>query len=121
MVEGRNSVSPQSLIYLEYLHKIVVFYSWMQYRFLVIYAEYVTASVLKARVEKVLTWCLENLSIKATRRKAPKPALHKVVQPALTYMTKTEMRKQSMLTAGLSHADYQDLKLKRAKVKHISG
>lgn len=103
MSKKQITSSPQSLLDLEYLHKIVSFYLWMHHRFPAVYAEYIAASELKSRVEKVLTWCLENLSAKVAKKsKYQHLRSPQSTRPALSYMTKTELRKISLLRTGSS-------------------
>jgi ATP-dependent RNA helicase SUPV3L1/SUV3 len=58
---------PQSnidtMMRLESFHKVIVFYIWMSLRSPVVYSEYLMVSDLKIRLEKVLNWSLEALSM----------------------------------------------------------
>jgi len=102
----KKTSQSQSLEQLESLHKVVVFYLWMHHRYPVIYSEFLTASALKSRVEKVLTWCLDNLSTKAVKKMRDQQLdPPQLTRPRLSYTTKTELRRNSLRGTGLfSHA-----------------
>ena len=88
---------------LEAFHKAIVFYIWMSFRYPVMYADYEDALQLKVRVEKVLNWCLENLTPKLSKKKAAKRMVApRTMRPSngLSYMTKAEIRRQAMSQTG---------------------
>jgi len=98
---NKKTSQPHSLEQLEALHKIVVFYLWMHIRYPVVYAEYLTASALKSRVEKVLSWCLDNLSTKVVKKRGEQFASPQLTRTGLSYLTRTDLRKISLRGTGL--------------------
>jgi ATP-dependent RNA helicase SUPV3L1/SUV3 len=103
--KAKKQTNPsQSLLDLESLHRILVFYLWMHHRHPAIYADYLTAAELKSRVEKVLAWCLHNLSLLKQRKSQPLPSSQSTrpTRTGLSYMTKTELRRISVLGSGPS-------------------
>ncbi|KAJ7221513.1 P-loop containing nucleoside triphosphate hydrolase protein [Mycena pura] len=61
-VSGRKFKPSVELKDLELFHKILVLYLWLSYRNPVAYAGYDIASEWKVRVEKVLHWCLKEMT-----------------------------------------------------------
>ena len=104
MTRGKSSSDPlAALVRLEAFHKAVVFYMWMSFRYPVIYADYEAALQLKVRVEKVLNWCLENLTPKLSKKEEAKRMVSpRTVRPSdgLSYMTKAQRRRQAMSQTG---------------------
>jgi ATP-dependent RNA helicase SUPV3L1/SUV3 len=97
--KAKKQANPsQRLLDLESLHRILVFYLWMHHRHPAIYADYLTAAALKSRVEKVLAWCLHNLSLVKQRKSQPLPSSQPTLptRTGLSYMTKTELRRISV-------------------------
>lgn len=62
MSNGPPRSTHETLSMLEGLHKLVVFYMWMQMRSPVVWCNHTEAVDLKERTERALDWCLQGVS-----------------------------------------------------------
>lgn len=68
MLHGAPRSSNQTLMSLESLHKILVFYMWMQMRSPVAWSDYAEVTELKKRTELALDWSLQGVSWGRSRK-----------------------------------------------------
>ncbi|KAJ6606120.1 P-loop containing nucleoside triphosphate hydrolase protein [Mycena vulgaris] len=66
-VEGKFDAAKE-LMQLEVFHKILVVYMWLAYRNPVSYSGYDAATALKERLERVLHWCLQDMTFQRGER-----------------------------------------------------
>lgn len=78
----------QTMLTLESLHKIIVFYIWMTFRSPVVYSEFLMVADLKSRLEKVLNWCLEGLS----KNQRPRGMISSRPMASVKYLSKNDVR-----------------------------
>ena len=78
-----------TMLRLESLHKVIVFYIWMTFRSPVVYSEFLLVADLKSRLEKVLNWSLEGLS----RNQGPKRVIKRPMASA-KYMSREDVRSE---------------------------
>lgn len=75
MKQGPPSSSHQSLGILEGMHKLLVFYMWMQMRSPVAWSNHAEVADLKERTELALDWCLQGVSWGDRSKEFPNIAL----------------------------------------------
>jgi ATP-dependent RNA helicase SUPV3L1/SUV3 len=76
-----------TMLRLESLHKVIVFYIWMTFRSPVVYSEFLLVADLKRRLEKVLNWSLEGLS----KNQKPKGVISRPMASA-KYLSREDVR-----------------------------